>query len=292
MLAMLLGQLEQLPKRMRGLATTYAVFLQYAFDPKTARFRTIAGVDCDWLAEQGAKEWKGRAIWVQGRVYALPAVMVFAPQRAWTVSPITIHEYLCRINGDRPAKDVREELTRRLVTHFGKTAKSGWASFEEMLTNDSARLSDELIAGGSSPGLRAAYERNIQAMRRLVGARPAPCGQLRPPIGSNGSGERNIDPQSTVPACLEAHRITAVPWWNEQAQRACDPFSGWSDLELQFTLAFLLSLVEMRLKQRPAAGAQGPVWQPQSYNETNCPKHSFAWNLIRSASVATTEITL
>ncbi len=40
-LAVLLGQLEEAPKRVRALATTYAAFLDYAFDPKTARFHNF-----------------------------------------------------------------------------------------------------------------------------------------------------------------------------------------------------------------------------------------------------------
>ena len=42
-LAVLLGQLEEAPKRVRALATTYAAFLDYAFNPKTGVF-TISSV--------------------------------------------------------------------------------------------------------------------------------------------------------------------------------------------------------------------------------------------------------
>ena len=75
-------------------------------------------------------------------------------------------------------------------------------------------------------------------------------------------------------ACLEAYRVTTDAWWYEQAQRAFDWFLGWNDLGLELyssttggcrdalhvdrvngnqgaesTLAFLLSLAEMRLMQ-------------------------------------------
>ncbi len=77
-----------------------------------------------------------------------------------------------------------------------------------------------------------------------------------------------------VSACLEAYRATSDVWWYEQAQRAFDWFIGWNDLGLELyssesggcgdglhvdrvnrnegaesTLAFLLSLAEMRLAQ-------------------------------------------
>jgi len=111
------------------------------------------------------------------------------------------------------------------------------------------------------------------------------------PIGSNGFYKRNgrradfdqqpIEAQTTVSACLEAYRATADPWWYEQAQRAFDWFLGWNDLGLELyarqtggcrdglhadrgnenqgaesTLAFLLSLAEMRLIQNTATGVQ------------------------------------
>ena len=41
-LAVLLGQLEEAPKRVRVLATTYAAFLDHAFDPKIGRFHNFS----------------------------------------------------------------------------------------------------------------------------------------------------------------------------------------------------------------------------------------------------------
>jgi len=77
-----------------------------------------------------------------------------------------------------------------------------------------------------------------------------------------------------VSACLEAYRATSDARWYEQAQRTFDWFLGWNDLGLELyssttggcrdalhvdrvnqnqgaesTLAFLLSLAEMRLMQ-------------------------------------------
>jgi hypothetical protein len=119
-----------------------------------------------------------------------------------------------------------------------------------------------------------------------VGIQTSQHGQLRP-IGSNGFYRRNgiradfdqqpIEAQATVSACLEAYRATADSWWYEQAQCAFDWFLGWNDLGLELyahqtggcrdglhpdrsnenqgaesTLAFLLSLAEMRLIQNTA----------------------------------------
>lgn len=87
-----------------------------------------------------------------------------------------------------------------------------------------------------------------------------------------------------VSACLEAYRATADSWWYEQAQRAFDWFIGWNDLGLDLyspenggcrdglhvdrvngnqgaesTLAFLLSLAEMRQAQDMVLAFRQPV---------------------------------
>ena len=150
-LAVLLGQLEEAPPRLNGLATTYAAFLNDAFDPKTARFHNFLSADRRWLDEQGSEDSHGRAIWALGtavgrspdwssqtmseRLFAqaLPAVTEFTSPRAWAFSLIGIHEYLRRMKGDRLAERIRQELTGRLVTIFDKVAGPGWTWFEDGL---------------------------------------------------------------------------------------------------------------------------------------------------------------
>jgi len=303
-LAVLLGQLEEAPARVRALAATYAAFLNDAFDLETGRFHNFLSMDRRWLDEQGSEDCHGRAIWALGAAagrsphwssqtlaeelfaQALPAVTEFTSPRAWAFSLLGIHEYLRRRNGDRLARDVREELTNRLVAIFDKVAEPGWCWFEEGLTYDNAKLAHALIVSGRDTGQRSVYERGLQALRWLVGVQTSQQGQLRP-IGSKGFYKRNgaradfdqqpIEAQTTVSACLEAYRATSDPWWYEQAQRAFDWFLGWNDLGLELycpqtggcrdglhadrgnenqgaesTLAFLLSLAEMRLTQNTA----------------------------------------
>ena len=307
-LALLLGQMEETPRRVRTLATTYAAFLSYAFDPKTKRFHNFLGIDRRWLDEQGSEDAHGRAIWALGTAVgrsrdwsllmmaeqlfaqALPAVTDFTSPRAWAFSLIGIHECRRRLNGNRLAKDVGQELTGRLMTIFDKVAEPGWAWFEDGLTYDNAKLAHALIVSGRASGQEGVYERGMEALRWLVGIQTSQQGQLRP-IGSNGFYKRNgarahfdqqpIEAQSTISACLEAYRATSDPWWYEQAQCAFDWFLGWNDLGLELyapktggcrdglhpdrtnenqgaesSLAFLLSLAEMRLTQNTANGVK------------------------------------
>jgi glycosyltransferase involved in cell wall biosynthesis len=258
-LAVLLGQLEDTPKRVRALATTYAAFLNYAFNPKAARFHNFLSIDRCWLDEHGSEDCHGRAIWALGTAVAgaphwssqtmaaklfaeaLPSVLAFTSPRAWAFSLIGINEYLRQSKGDSVASAVREELTGRLMTLFDKVAGPEWAWFEDGLTYDNAKLSHALIVSGRATGRSEVYDRGIETLRWLVGVQTTRRGQLRP-IGSNGFYKRDgaradfdqqpIEAQATVSACLEAYRATADPWWYEQAQRAFDWFLGWNDLGL------------------------------------------------------------
>ncbi|HYW42470.1 MAG TPA: glycosyltransferase family 4 protein [Bryobacteraceae bacterium] len=259
-LTVLLGQLEEAPKRVRALATTYTAFLDLAFDAKTTRFHNFLSVDRRWLDEKGSEDCHGRAIWALGTAVgrsphwgshpmaaqlfaqALPAVTEFTSPRAWAFSLIGIHEYLRQIKGDRMANNVRDDLTGRLTTIFDKVAEPGWIWFEQGLTYDNAKLAHALIVSGRATRQPGVYERGIQALRWLVGVQTTQQGQLRP-IGSNGLYKRHgaradfdqqpIEAQTTVSACLEAYRATSDPWWYEQAQRAFDWFLGWNDLGLE-----------------------------------------------------------
>jgi glycosyltransferase involved in cell wall biosynthesis len=256
-LAVLLGQLDEAPRRVGALGTTYAAFLDYAFNPQTARFHNFLGSDRQWLDEQGSEDCHGRAIWALGTAVgrsprwisrttaedlfakALPAVTRFTSPRAWAFSLIGIHEYLRRRKADRLAVAVREESTGRLMALFDKVAQPGWTWFEDGLAYDNAKLAHALIVTGRATGEKKVYERGIEALRWLVGVQTSRHGQLRP-IGSNGFYRRDgaradydqqpIEAHTTVSACLEAYRATSDPWWYEQAQRAFDWFLGWNDL--------------------------------------------------------------
>ena len=307
-LAVLLGQLEDTPKRVRVLSTTYAAFLEHAFNRETTRFHNFLGSDGRWLDEQGSEDSHGRAVWALGTAagrsphwssqimaqqlfaQALPAVTDFTSPRAWAFCLIGIDEYLRWANSDRLARGLREELTKRLVAIFDKVAEPGWSWFEDGLTYDNAKLAHALIVSGRATGQSSVYERGIKALRWLVGVQTSPHGQLGP-ISSNGFYKRNgaraafdqqpIEAQTTLSACLAAYRATADTWWYQQAQCAFDWFLGRNDLGIglyapltggcrdglhadrgnenqgaESTLAFLLSLAEMRLMQNAADRVQ------------------------------------
>ena len=240
---------------------------------------------------------------------ALPALTEFTSPRAWAFGLIGIHEYLRRLSGDSLVNQTRETLTSRLMELFERTAQPDWPWFEEELSYDNAKLAHALILSGRATGQQAVFERGLQALRWLTELQISEKGHFRP-IGSNGFYRRGgtranfdqqpIEAQAMVSACLEAYRATSDLWWYEQAQRAFDWFIGWNDLGLELyspetggcrdglhvdrvngnqgaesTLAFLLSLAEMRLAQNMRDQFQGTDCRRRSNSRV---LSSFSWN--------------
>ena len=224
---------------------------------------------------------------------ALPALTDFTSPRAWAFGLIGMHEYLQRLSGDSLVNQTRETLTCRLMDLFARSARPDWYWFEEELSYDNAKLAHALILSGHATGQSQVFEQGLQALRWLNELQISEKGHFRP-IGSNGFYQRGgtranfdqqpIEAQAMVSACLEAYRATSDVWWYEQAQRAFDWFIGWNDLGLELyspesggcgdglhvdrvngnqgaesTLAFLLSLAEMRLAQNMVTSFKEPI---------------------------------
>ena len=224
---------------------------------------------------------------------ALPVMGAFTSPRAWAFGLIGIHEYSRRLSGDSLVNQTREALTFRLMKLFERNAAPDWCWFEESLSYDNAKLAHALILSGGATGQSEVSERGLETLRWLNALQISEQGHFRP-IGSNGFYRRGgsraafdqqpIEAQSMVSACLEAYRATADIWWYEQAQRAFDWFIGWNDLGMELyspesggcrdglhvdrvngnqgaesTLAFLLSLAEMRQAQNMVTSFKEPV---------------------------------
>jgi glycosyltransferase involved in cell wall biosynthesis len=224
---------------------------------------------------------------------ALPEVAGFSSPRAWAFGLIGIHEYLRRLGGDSMANQTRATLTYRLMERFDASSQPDWPWFERELSYDNAKLPHALIVSGQATGQDAVLQRGLLALRWLTELQTSEKGHFRP-IGSNGFYPRGgaraqfdqqpVEAHATVSACLEAYRATSDLRWYEHAQRAFDWFIGWNDLGLELyssetggcrdglhvdrvngnqgaesTLAFLLSLAEMRSAQNILTSFKEPI---------------------------------
>jgi glycosyltransferase involved in cell wall biosynthesis len=253
----LLGELEFETPELERLATTYAGFVQHAFDPITGRFHNFMGFDRRWLEAFGSEDSHGRAIWALGTCVgraknenvqawahqlfqrALPAVLEMTSPRAWAFSLLGIYEYFRRLSGDRTAAHVRDVLTQNLVDLYEAVADDEWPWFEKVLSYDNARLPQVMILSGRWADNPRAFEIGLKSLRWLTALQKSPEGRFRP-IGSSGFYPRGglradydqqpVEAQATIAACLEAYRDTDDPAWYEEARIAFEWFLGRNDI--------------------------------------------------------------
>ena len=258
-LTVLLEELGEDSPQVLGAASTYAAFLQYAYDPKARRFRNLMNFDRSWAEEAVSEDSCGRALValgtcvgrsknpglqaMAGQIFAaaLAPATGFTSPRAWALALGGAHEYLRRLDGDRRVSQVRDALLDLLLGLYQRTATPEWPWFEDSVTYMNAGLPHALILSGQGTGRPEVLELGLKTLRWLTEVQTAPGGYLRP-IGSNGfykrGGERAnfdqqpIEAQKMVSACLEAYRCTSDDYWFSQARRAFDWFLGRNDLGL------------------------------------------------------------
>ncbi len=260
LLTILLEQLGQSSPQIARTASTYAAFLNYAFDADKGRFRNFMGFDRSWLEEVGSDDSQGRSLWVLGACVhrstrrdlqfwasqlfdqALPGLLETTSPRAWAFGLLGICHYLQRLAGARPASQARDVLTRRLIERFEATATEDWRWFEDRLTYDNARLAQGLIASGRGGGDPEALRLGLESLDWLVKHHKSPGGHFRP-IGCNGfyvrEGRRAqfdqqpVEAHAMISASLEAYHATEDPLWLAEARLAFEWFLGGNDLGLE-----------------------------------------------------------
>jgi glycosyltransferase involved in cell wall biosynthesis len=215
---------------------------------------------------------------------ALPAMLGFTSPRAWAFGLLGIDEYARAFRGDSKVQAVQADLAERLVGLLQQTSRPDWPWFEDRLTYSNARLSQALIVSGRWLDQPAMVADGLRSLEWLVSVQCSEDGYFTP-IGSNGfyvrGGDKALFDQQpveacgVVAACLEAERVTQNADWRDRARRAFDWFLGQNLLQVplydpmtggcrdglhvdranenqgaESTLAFLLSLSEMRLADR------------------------------------------
>jgi hypothetical protein len=245
-----------------------------------------------------------------GRLFqqSLLAMLDTTSPRGWAFALIGIHEYLGRFAGDRRASQVQEELAGRLLSLYKNHRADGWNWFEDKLTYCNAALSHAMLVSGESMPNSAMTEVGLESLTWLAEVQRADSeGSHFVPIGSNGfyprGGERArfdqqpVEAQATVSACLEAYRITGLKSWQVEARRAFEWFLGRNDLHqpvydpttggcrdglhpdrpnenqgAESTLAFLQSLLELRLAESIEQPNEHPHHEQPSHGSISAPQ--------------------
>ena len=241
--------------RFQRFATTYAAFLELAFDSVTRRFRNFVQYDRLWWPETGSDDCHGRSLWALGACVgrsrrqplqfwaaqlferALSITLELTSPRAWAFTLLGMHDYFRRLSGDRLVAQARDTLIGRLLEGYARYASSGWRWFEPVLSYDNGRLAQALIVSGQEQAVAV----GLEALTWLTEVQRAPGGHFRP-IGSNGFyaqggqlaqfDQQPVEACASVSACLAAYRHTGDDAWRQEAKNAFAWFLGRNDLGL------------------------------------------------------------
>jgi glycosyltransferase involved in cell wall biosynthesis len=260
LLTVLLEEMGQGTPEVQRAASTYAAFLQAAFDAGKGRFRNFLSFDRRWREEVGSDDCFGRAMWALGACLgrskrrnlqawaaqtldrALLTSTELSSPRAWATTLLGIHEYCRRLSGDRLANQVRDTLTSRLIELYDRTASDDWQWFEDVVSYDNAKLPHALILSGRWTCNARAMEIGLRTLRWLAELQRSPRGHFRP-VGSNGFCRRGQEPadfdqqpieaHAMLSAAIEAYHASDDPFWLNQARTAFDWFLGGNDLGVE-----------------------------------------------------------
>lgn len=242
-----------------SLTTSYAAFIQNAWNPETGRFRNFMSYDHRWLEDSGSEDSHGRTLWSLGECArtdidmsrrrwaaalfkaALPAVEDFTSPRAWASSLLGLDAYCELYGGDLYADQTRRLLADRLMAEFRAVETEDWQWFEEVLAYDNARLSQALIQTGVATGNSTYVNTGLRSLKWLTEMQTAPAGYFRP-IGTESFGKKRQKPEAfdqqpveasaTISACLAAWKADESIDWAAEAMLAFDWFLGNNDLRM------------------------------------------------------------
>lgn len=239
--------------------TTFAAFVQHAWNPDTQRFRNFMGYNRQWLEESGSEDSHGRTLWALGECArsdaspsrrkwaaalfktALPAVEKFPSPRAWVFALLGLDAYCTVETSDANAGGMRKLLADRLMALFLANQRKDWLWFEDVLAYDNARFSQALIQTGLAIQAPPYVETGLQSLRWLMSIQTASSGCFRP-VGSasfgkirqmpNAFDQQPVEAWATISACLAAYRASGgEEEWSLGASRAFGWFLGENDLQ-------------------------------------------------------------
>ncbi len=243
------------PAERLGWSSTFASFVQYAWNPDLKRLRNFMRFDRTWCEDHGSEDSNGRALWALGDTVAnSPFVDLRDWARSWFEEILPSFEEIgspralafailgaaavVRAEGPHPAA---ERLLGRgaelLASLLAESRRPDWAWFEAVLAYDNPRLPQALIEAGAVLGRRDWTELGLATLRWIAERQTAPSGLFRP-VGSEGFGhahhqlpfdQQPLEAQAAIEACHAANRVAPDRYWRGHAVAAYRWFFGAND---------------------------------------------------------------
>ena len=237
-------------------ASTFASFLQYAWNPEVRRFRNFMNYDRSWCEAIGSEDSNGRAIWALGDTAVhsrLPGLrgwashgfdvhagiaLEFDSPRSIAFAALGAAAVLERDRSHATACAIAERCGDLLDKLLGGTRRPDWTWFEAVIGYDNPRLSQALIECGRVLGKSAWIEAGLDSLRWVMANQCGAGGMFRP-VGSESFGrdgdilpfdQQPLEAWAAIDACVSARRCDPVsPLWLDHGRRAYRWFLGDND---------------------------------------------------------------
>lgn len=257
---LLMSQIEDIePSRRDRWMTTFAAFVQYAWNPDARRFRNFMNYDRTWCEDVGSEDSNGRTLWALGvtardareRKHREWAIALFdataslafelGSPRAQAFAMLGAAAVLDAHPGHQLSTLILQRFPDEHLALLDEARRPEWEWFEIVLAYDNARLPEALLRAGQALGRQDLIDCGLSTLGWIARKQVAPGGKFRA-VGSESFGRAYAEPlpydqqpleaQGMVEACRAAFEVTRDPRWLAEAERAYRWFLGANDLEL------------------------------------------------------------
>ena len=236
-------------------SSTFASFVQHAWNQDRGHFRNFMGFDRTWLEDAGSDDSNGRALWALGdtlahspcaelQAWALEWFEIALPTLDTTESPRAVAfgmlgaANVLRVTGEH---DGAQALLRcggdLLYRLLAQSRRPDWAWFEAVLGYDNPRLAQALIEAGKVLDQTDWQREGLATLDWIVQRQSSVTGMFRP-VGSETFGhshdqrpfdQQPLEAQAAIEACAAAYALDPAARWIKHAESAYAWFFGAND---------------------------------------------------------------
>ena len=236
-------------------ASTYAAFVQHAWNDDRRMFRNFMAFDRTWCEEVGSEDSNGRTVWVLGETiahgfdsglrdwakrlfdYAIDAMDKIESPRAVAFAMLGACAALRSGLDHAKARALLERGGAFLHRLLDAARRPDWAWFETVLGYDNARLPQALLEAASVLDHTDWREAALDSMAWIADQQRAASGHFRP-VGSEGFGQefamlpfdqQPLEAWAAIDAAACAYAATGEARWLDHAAAAYRWFFGGND---------------------------------------------------------------
>lgn len=239
-----------------GLATTYAAFVNHAWNPDLQCFRNFMGYNRMWLEDEGSEDSNGRTIWAIGQTFneanneglrhwaramfdkVAPCALKFESPRALAFAALGA-DHVLAVNPDHMiARQIANEAGDRLAALLNAERRPDWAWFEVVLAYDNCRLPEALLRVGMRLNRDDLVSCGLETLSWIIARQTASEGHFRP-VGSDSFGrphaqalpfdQQPLEAWAAIDAAQAAYAATHDLHWVDIAELAYAWFFGSND---------------------------------------------------------------